>query len=208
MQAYTCAPLVSLHYPTIGILLNLLPQLVLASFPTGPDAPQHLTLVLKCFQSLFPPLTPKTISLSSARRVVSVSWNAETGTLQVRHYLITVRTQGVSRRVRRVVEKASSLNKIPDLGREKDIADYVLKQAGDDGYETASTSAASDADPEEYAVKLASNYVGRNNKKGDKRAVKLDEIGPRMELRLMKIVEGPPGKEGNVLHHGYSESNP
>lgn len=187
------------------------PLLVLSSFPTGPNAPQHLGLVLKCFQSLFPPLTPKTIPLSSARRVVLVSWNAENQTIDVRHYLITVKTSGVTRRVRRILEpKAGPGGKIPDLSREKDIADYVLKAAGggEDGYETASTSAASDADPEEYAVKLAADYVGRNNRKGDKRAVKLDEIGPRMELRLVKIVEGPPGKEGGVLYHEFVKKSP
>lgn len=136
-----------------------------------------------------------------------VSWNAENQTIDIRHYLITVKTSGVTRRVRRILEpKAGSGGKIPDLSREKDIADYVLKAAGgEDGYETASTSAASDADPEEYAVRLASDYVGRNNRKGDKRAVKLDEIGPRMELRLVKIVEGPPGKEGGVLFHEFGE---
>ncbi|KAG8982236.1 hypothetical protein FRB90_006930 [Tulasnella sp. 427] len=189
------------------------PLLVLSSFPTGPNAPQHLSLLLKCFQSLFPPLTPKTIALSTARRVVLVSWNAENQTVDVRHYLITVKTSGVSRRVRRILEpKAGSGGKVPNLSREKDIADYVLKAAGlgggEDGYETASTSAASDADPEEYSVRLASDYVGRNNRKGDKRAVKLDEIGPRMELKLVKIVEGPPGKEGGVLFHEFVKKSP
>lgn len=126
--------------------------------------------------------------------------------MELRHYLITVRTQGVSRRVRKILEgtsKSTSNTKLPDLGHEKDIADYVLKHAGEDGYETASTSAASDVDAEEYSVKLAGDYVGRNNRKGDKRGVKLDEIGPRMELRLVKIAEGAPGKEGTILYHSF-----
>ncbi|KAG8865386.1 hypothetical protein FRB96_000276 [Tulasnella sp. 330] len=180
------------------------PLLVLASFPTGPETPAHLSLVLKCFQSLFPPLAPKSINLSSARRVVLISWNAETKTIAWRHYLISVRTQGVTNRVRRIVEgisKAPSGN-VVNLSKEKDLADYVLKQH-EEGYETGSTSAASDADPEESAVRLAANYPGRNNKKGDKRAVRLSEVGPRMELRLVKITEGPPGKEGSVLYHEF-----
>lgn len=139
-----------------------------------------------------------------------MSWDADSQTIDVRHYLITVKTSGVSRRVRRILEpKPGATAKIPNLSREKDIADYVLRATGgvggEEGYETASTSAASDADPEEYAVRLASDYVGRNNRKGDKRAVKLDEIGPRMELKLVKIVEGPPGKEGGVLFHEFGE---
>jgi ribosome biogenesis protein SSF1/2 len=50
---------------------------------------------------------------------------------------------------------------------------------------------------------LADDYVGRNNKKGQKKAVRLSEVGPRMELRLIKISEGVPGKEGAVLYHEF-----
>jgi ribosome biogenesis protein SSF1/2 len=91
-----------------------------------------------------------------------------------------------------------------DLGKVKDVADYVLRTQ-EDGYETASTSAASDIDPSdaEQTVKLSQDYVGRNNAKGSKRAIKLDEIGPRMEMRLIKIVEGVPGKEGGVIYHEF-----
>lgn len=52
-------------------------------------------------------------------------------------------------------------------------------------------------------MSLADDYVGRNNKKGTRRAVRLDEIGPRMELKLVKIYEGVPGKEGTVLYHKF-----
>ena len=65
------------------------------------------------------------------------------------------------------------------------------------------TSASSVAGDDGDAVDLADDYVGRNNKRGQKRAVKLDEIGPRMELRLIKVVEGLPGKEGGVLYHEF-----
>ena len=99
---------------------------------------------------------------------------------------------------------SNSKTGLPDLSRVKDVADYVLRQG--DGYESAS-SAASDADDNDGAgVELAGNYVGRNNKKGDKRAVRLDEIGPRMELRLLKITEGVPGKEGAVIWHHIGET--
>ena len=50
-------------------------------------------------------------------------------------------------------------------------------------------------------VSLPMDYVGQNNKKGERRAVRLDEVGPRMELKLVKIVEGVPGKEGSVIYH-------
>ncbi|CEL55129.1 Brix domain-containing protein C1B9,03c OS=Schizosaccharomyces pombe (strain 972 / ATCC 24843) GN=SPAC1B9.03c PE=1 SV=2 [Rhizoctonia solani AG-1 IB] len=199
----------SRHARSIGMEYLSPPLLVLASFPTpGPGTPPHLSLVQKFFQALFPPLSPHTISLSSARRVILVSYNSESGTISIRHYLIGVRALGVTRHIRKLVDgKAAASHKVLDLGREKDLADYVLRvpgEAGPDGYESAS-SAASDVDGEGGAaeVHLAGNYVGRNNRAGSKRAVKLTEIGPRLELRLVKITEGVPGKQGAVLYHEF-----
>lgn len=189
-------------------------QLVLASFPPpSPTTPPHLPLLMKSFQTLFPPLAPHTLTLSSARRVVLVSYNSERETVDFRHYVITVKPYGVSKRVRRVLEgatgatKNSSTSGILDLGNEKDVADFMLRRRGDPGpdggYESAASSTESVAGDDGDAVNLADDYVGRNNKKGQRRAVRLDEIGPRMELRLVKIAEGVPGKEGSVIYHHF-----
>jgi len=207
---YLSPPLVSLStHPTslLPVLTIHENQLVLASFPPpSPTTPRHLSLLMKTFQSLFPPLSPQTVSLSSARRVVLISYNAERGTIDFRHYIIKVKPYGVSRRVRKVVEATMhSSTTVLNLGKEKDVADFLLRKRGepgpDGGYESASSaeSVAGDGD----AVDLADDYVGRNNKKGQKRAVRLDEVGPRMELRLIKITEGLPGKEGTVLYHEF-----
>lgn len=169
---------------------------------------------MKSFQTLFPPLSPHTLSLSSARRVVLIAYNPDKGTVDFRHYLITVKPYGVSKRVRRVLEgtsakSTSSSKAYLDLGNEKDVADFFLRRKGEpgpgasDGYESAASSASSVAGDDADAVSLADDYVGRNNKKGQKRAVRLDEIGPRMELRLIKIAEGLPGKEGGVIYHEF-----
>ena len=182
---------------------------------------------MKTFQSLFPPLAPKTLSLSSARRIVLVAYNAERGTLDFRHYVITVKPYGVSKRVRRVLEGAAAAKRsasadptadapvkpsgVLDLGNEKDVADFLLRKRGErgpgtDGYESATSDASSAAgDGDEAAVNLADDYLGRNNKKGQRRAVRLDEVGPRMELRLVKISEGMPGREGQVIFHEFGE---
>lgn len=202
-----------------------LQKLVLASFPSAsdPSTPSHIPLLTSSFQSLFPPLAPNKISLSSARRVVLLSYNAEKGTIELRHYLISVRAAGVSRRVRKILEggsatkpgasKASSIAGGSSVrggsglnsGNVKDVADYLLRTGPtNDGYETATSGASSAGEEDEQtSVRLASDYTGRNNRKGEKRAVRLDEIGPRLELRLVKITEGIPGKEGAVLYHEF-----
>jgi len=209
---YLSPPLVSICCAgCLQEVSNNCQKLVLAAFPPpGPNSPPHLSLVMKTFQSLFPPLSPGTISLSSARRIVLISYNPEKGTIDFRHYLISVKPYGVSRGVRKVLQGVTSSSKksspgFLDLGNEKDVADFLLRKKGEPdpggGYESATSDASSAAEDEGGAVSLASDYVGRNNKKGQKKAVKLDEIGPRMELRLIKITEGLPGKEGGVIYH-------
>lgn len=99
---------------------------------------------------------------------------------------------------------------ILDLGNERDVADFILRQRGEadpgeEGYESAASSASSAASDVGEAVVLGDDYVGRNNRRGEKRAVALNEIGPRMELRLIKITEGLPGKDGAVLYHHFGE---
>ena len=181
---------------------------------------------MKTFQTLFPPLAPHKLALSSARRIVLVAYNADRDTIDWRHFRITVKPYGVSRRVRRVLQGTSATVRgggggggggsgaVLDLGNEKDVADYVLRAHGgrggasvDGGYETATSEVSSVAEgtDAEDIVSLAEDYVGRNNRRGQKRAVHLDEIGPRMELRLVKITEGVPGKEGAVIHHQFGE---
>jgi ribosome biogenesis protein SSF1/2 len=63
---------------------------------------------------------------------------------------------------------------------------------------------ASEAESDTNAVELPEDYVGRGNKKGDRKAVRLVETGPRMELRLIKVVEGLVGSkrgEGETVYH-------
>jgi len=106
-------------------------------------------------------------------------------------------------------KKSESKTAVLDLGNEKDVADFLLRRRGepgpdgDGGYESAASSASSVAGDEGEAVSLADDYVGRNNRKGSRKAVRLDEIGPRMELRLIKITEGVPGKVGAVMYHEF-----
>jgi ribosome biogenesis protein SSF1/2 len=157
------------------------------------------------------------MSLSNCRRIVLIAYNPDRGTVDFRHYVITVKPYGVSKRVRRVLEGAPKKSSVHsstgflDLGNEKDVADFLLRKRGElgpgsDGYESAASSASSAAGDDGDAVSLADDYVGRNNKKGQKKAVRLSEVGPRMELRLIKITEGAPGRDGAVLYHEFGTS--
>lgn len=187
------------------------PLLVLNNF--GGEERQ-IKLLVATFQNLFPPIQVQSMKLSQARRIVLLNYNSATGTIDWRHYLISVRPVGVSKSVRRVVEGSrstsrSSRAKLPDLSSTQDISDYVLGRTTSTSctngeFETDASEAESEAedvaDPRNK-VHLHDRYVGRGNAANTQKAVRLREIGPRMELKLVKIEEGC--NQGAVLFHEY-----
>lgn len=197
------------------------PLLVLNNFSSEE---KHVKLLVTVFQNLFPPLHVHSMRLSQVRRIVLLNYNPETKTVDWRHFLISVRPVGVSRSVRRVIEgstrpSAASSGSVTGYGGEHkrhgralvnlanatDIAEYVMRGSAAAGGEDTDTSEAESeaediADPKN-AVELPQAYVGRGNDVNTQRAVRLREIGPRMELRLVKIEEGLNGSE--VLYHDY-----
>ena len=143
------------------------------------------------FQNLFPAINPSNMVLADARRVALFNYNSETDTIDFRHYAITVKPIGVTKGIKKIVTS----HDMPTMGDFEDVSEYVLREAF-----------ASESDVEDgpdSSVTLAQNYVGRGNRQSDQRAIKLAELGPRMELKLIKIESGLC--DGEVLYHSYSK---
>ncbi|KAI8929177.1 Brix domain-containing protein, partial [Entophlyctis helioformis] len=158
------------------------PLVVLNNF--GGDA-KHIKLMATVFQNLFPTIRVQKMKLTDARRVVLFNFNAETGNVEFRHYSITVKTTGLSKSVKTILSA-----KIPDLNSFNDIGDFILRGAF-----------ASESDVEDAAdstVTLGQNY-GKAHRKSEQRAVRLIELGPRLDLQLVKIQSGMCG--GEVIYH-------
>ncbi len=163
-------------------------------------------------------------ALPSFRRVLLLSYHADTHLISFRHYTISVRPHGVSRRVRKLLtstkpvtaSSASSSRKV-DMGSTEDIADFLVRRsartdtpgassAGTGGYDSATETDASEAESDSNAVELPDDYLGRGNRKGERKAVRLVEVGPRMEIKLVKVVEGLVGSkkgEGETVFHEF-----
>lgn len=157
-------------------------------------------------------------ALPTFRRVLLLSYSHSTHLISMRHYTISVKPHGVSRRVRKLLTTSATTlksRKAPNLGSTDDIADYLLRRTGTPGseastagYDSMSETDASEAESDTNAVELPEDYVGRGNKKGDRKAVRLVETGPRLELRLIKVVEGLVGSkrgEGETVYHDIGE---
>lgn len=193
--------------------------------------PKHLeSLVTTMFQSLFPPISPQNMPLSSIKRVMLLNRepskeNDGTYILNLRHYAITTKTTGLSKPLRRLnaAEKVlhsqkSGLSKkggLPNLGKMEDIADYMIGGENGDGYMTDATSGSeADTDAEVEVVETRTKKILSKRQKErpmsekkagrngvEKRAVKLVELGPRMKLRMTKVEEGVCS--GKTMWHEY-----
>ncbi|KAI8349604.1 Brix domain-containing protein [Mortierella sp. GBAus27b] len=172
-----------------GYEFQVPPLLVLNNFGDS----KEMKLMSTVFQNMFPPINIQTMQLSEARRVVLMNYNSETKHIDFRHYSIAVKPVGVSKSIKRVIT-----TEIPDMTGFSDISDYVLRGA------FASESDVEDGP--ESTVTLGQDFVGRNNRKQDQRAIKLVELGPRMELRLVKIQAGLCN--GEVLYHDFIKRTP
>ncbi|KAI4356982.1 hypothetical protein L6164_000958 [Bauhinia variegata] len=161
--------------------------IVLSGFVSG-DLPLQLTTNM--FQNIFPTIDVKTVKLSSCQRIVLLNYNKETKRIDFRHYSIRLQPVGVSRRIRKFVQN----HQAPDLRNLQDVSDFVTKA----GY-----GSESEADEEAATVTLPS-ALGRVNRASTKSAVKLQEVGPRMTLQLVKVEKGLCS--GEVLFNEYGST--
>jgi ribosome biogenesis protein SSF1/2 len=208
------------------------PLLVMNNFNT-PDAdeyskiPKRLeTLTTSVFQSLFPPINPQATPLTSIRRVMMLNREKsptkdDAYIIKLRHYAITTRKTGVSKRIRRLDPTGQGhkdpKKSLPNLGKLEDVADYLLDPAAGGYTSTSETELDTDAEVEvtenvtkkvlnrrelqrlRAGEKSGENPAGKSNV--EKRAVKLVELGPRMTLRLKKVEEGLCG--GRIMWHDF-----
>ena len=156
------------------------PLLVLNNFNTSTGV--EGTLMCTMFQSMFPTVNVNTVKLSDVRRVVLCHYNREQDIVEIRHYAVTAKLVGVNKAVKRLIR-----SEVPDLSKYKDISEFIMRDGG-----------ASDTEIEEDSVvTLGQNY--RGHKKDNRRALQLVEIGPRLRLTLVKILDGFCA--GKTLYH-------
>ncbi|KAL6593893.1 hypothetical protein ACP70R_048794 [Stipagrostis hirtigluma subsp. patula] len=137
---------------------------------------EHFKNLVEFFRHMVPAIDPSTVKLATCQRVLLLNYDKEKDVINFRHYSIKLQPVGVSRRIRKLVQN----NQVPDLRDLKDVSDYVTKA----GY-----GSESEADDEAATVSLASD-IDKLNRASRKSAVRLQEIGPRMTLRLVKVEAG------------------
>ena len=127
------------------------------------------------------------MKLKDARRIILFNFNSETRLIEMRHYQIVVKTLGISKSVKSIIN-----TNIPNLNAYSDISEFIMRFFFDFKNRGAY---ASESDVEEGPESLVSV------KEAEQRAIKLFELGPRLNLKLIKIEDGLCG--GPVIHHEY-----
>jgi len=160
---------------------------------------EHLNLTQVLIQNLFPSINVQQTRLAECQRVLLFHLDKQTKHISMRHFLITARPTGVNRSLRKLVQRKGNI----DLGRMQDISQILggTRGAGygTDGDETGASE--SEAEDETTQVHLAQDFVGKGNFANQQSAIKLHELGPRLELEVVKVEAGCCG--GEVLYHAH-----
>ncbi|KAI7803500.1 suppressor of SWI4 1 homolog isoform X1 [Triplophysa rosa] len=160
------------------------PLLVLNNFGT---VGMHIKLMATMFQNMFPSINVHQISLNSIKRCVLIHYDPVSQEVEFRHYSLKVVPVGMSRGVKKLMQE-----KFPNMSKLEDISELLMK-----GVNLSESEAEQDGD--HNITELPQVYSGRGNMASQQSAVRLTEIGPRMTLQLVKILEGMG--DGKVLHH-------
>ena len=165
------------------------PLLVLNNFSTNNKKDPVVQIMSETFKHSFPPIDVNAVHLNSLRRVLLVNRDSETGRVDIRHYALKVQQAGLSRPVRKMVNK----KRIPKMAN---LADVSQLMDGAPGVFSSDSEAEENTDS---LVQLSQSI--QKVKKGANSTVKLVEVGPRLTLELMKIQGGMCG--GAVLYHKF-----
>ncbi|CCW61469.1 unnamed protein product [Phytomonas sp. EM1] len=145
---------------------------------------QEVPLLEATFKALFPTVNIQTIQNSEIQRVCLFHYDHVEHVIEVRHYYVNSKTTGVTRTVKKLLE-----NRRPTkLGTLSSI-DEVLERE----------DAWSDTDGEGEEVSLVQPF--RQHR--EQCRIKLQEIGPRMTLELIKVENG--FASGEVIYHRLVE---
>ena len=179
-----------------GTSLFSSPPVVVTNNFGSADADAHVKLMRITFQNMFPPVDVGTVKLNGIRRVVLFDLRKGGGedgedVVEMRHYAVKAAPTGVNKVIKRLVQA-----KVPNLSKVNDVADYVMgKGVG------AGEMSDSEGEDEQTHVVLPGKYTGKGNAGGQKSALKLIEIGPRLRLTLSKVERGVSG--GEVMYHAF-----
>lgn len=211
----------SLRHPTGGEKEYLSPPLLVMNNFVSLDidsasrraVPKHLeTLSTTIFQSLFPPISPQSTSLSSIRRVLLLNRELPTLTssannieepqyvINMRHYAIVTKSAGLSTGVRRIkiagrtLKERRSKKVMPNLGDLEDIADYIIDPSAAGAGLTSGSESEIETDAEVEVLDTNQERISNARQTGMAHDSKIESqpSGMGTNKRVVRLVELGP----------------
>lgn len=203
------------------------PLLVLNGFLSKMnELEHHEKLMITVFQNMFPPIQPQSTNVGGIKRVLMLNKDPVTGNIELRHYAINTKLVEETRNIKKLINSHHNPKKnIPNLSKNKDISELVL-----DPYSVGGVT--SDSEVEDDAIVEIKNEENNILKKKNatapteddpmgeqaeeetntapstkKRAIKLTELGPRINMTLVKIEEGLLGSSKTIYHANIEKSD-
>lgn len=134
------------------------PLVVLNGFRDTGSSTAPLKLMTTVLGNMFPTIDVNSVSSKDCRRVVLFNYDKLTGVIEVRHYGVIKRPSGVSQNIKKLIRLRNNPNKLLDLGRKKDVSEYILEGCGhseSEGEDTAEASVPDKSTSSEGPSKLA-----------------------------------------------------
>lgn len=189
-----------------------------------------LSVCALTFQNMFPKINVQTVKINQCKRILLMNYNKATDVIEMRHYLITIKPKGVSKVLKKIVRSKNielgTLNNIGELFSDPSKSKGILQgyATSDSEFEGGSNEVkiASKKLPgvgvlkDKFDRKIMSqvNKLQQSIREGsttehDKgqtgssavSGVNLVEIGPRLNLKLLKIENNL--FSGEVKYHAY-----
>eukprot|EP00927_Polykrikos_kofoidii_P021120 TRINITY_DN20105_c0_g1_i1.p1 TRINITY_DN20105_c0_g1~~TRINITY_DN20105_c0_g1_i1.p1 ORF type:complete len:470 (-),score=103.09 TRINITY_DN20105_c0_g1_i1:109-1518(-) len=163
------------------------PLQVLNGFSGGGGSEKEATerqLAAEMLRGLFPPIDVPSFNHAECRRTALFSFDKKKDVTYFRHFAVVRKQVGLQRGISKLLRRS----RLPKLGQSQDIGDFILN-----GGVGASDSEGDE--PQEAPI------AG-----GGKVGLRLTEVGPRMELLLVKAEDGICN--GSVLYHRYQTRTP
>lgn len=195
------------------------PLLVLNGFTINDETPQHEKLLVTVLQNMFPPIQPQLTKVSGIKRVLMVTKDSETNEIEWRHYAINTKLVDGSKNIKKLINSHHNLKKnLPNLGKSTDVSDLLLdpyavggitsdSEVEDDAIvEIKNDEPAATRKPAAPAPAATEEETAEPETTTRKRAIKLTELGPRINLTLVKIEEGLVGSSKTIYHAKIKKS--
>jgi len=181
----TCLDIIKSQTHPISPSTEFLNPVVLIrnGFYASSEAPQ-VDLMNVTFKEMFPPIPVEEVNLDNCKRSVLVDYNADSDTVEFRHYLIQSYVPGLQKKISRIIQKNES-----NLGDYKDISECLI-----------------DDESDKEALPVVDTRIEFNPEKQNIKKITLKEIGPRVTLQLIKVQEGLC--IGKTHYHKFYASKP